>query len=60
VNLYWLSAAYAAKANKDSAFTMMQKALDSRFRDFAAITASPYFSSLRSDSHFQRLIQGYH
>jgi serine/threonine protein kinase len=59
VNLYWLSAAYAAKGDKEKALVTLQKTLNSGFRDFGAIDASPYFSSLRSDSRFQRLIRQY-
>jgi hypothetical protein len=60
INLYWLSAAYAAKGDKEKALVTMQKAFNLGFRDFAAIDASPYFSSVRSDSRFQRLIRQYH
>ncbi len=37
----------------------LQKALTAGYRDFAAIDASPYFSSLRSDPRFQQLMGRY-
>jgi len=37
----------------------LQEALNAGYGDFATIDASPYFSSLRSDPRYQRLIQRY-
>jgi len=59
INLYFLSAAYSAKGDKEKALTTLQKTLDAGYRDFAAIDASPYFASLRSDPRFQQLIHRY-
>ncbi|MGB0034199.1 MAG: protein kinase [Candidatus Acidiferrales bacterium] len=59
INLYWLSAAYAAKGDKEKALATLQKAFDAGFRDFTAIDAAPYFSSLRNDLRFQQLIKRY-
>jgi eukaryotic-like serine/threonine-protein kinase len=59
INLYWLSAAYAAKGDKEKALATLQKTFDARFRDFAAIDASPYFSSLRSDPRYIELLRRY-
>jgi non-specific serine/threonine protein kinase len=59
VNLFWLSAAYAGHGNKDKALATLEKAFAAGYRDFAAIDASPYFSSLRSDPRFQQLIHRY-
>ena len=59
INLYWLSAAYAAKGDKEKALATLQKALTAGYRDFAAVDASPHFSSLRSDPRFQQLIRRY-
>jgi len=59
VNYYWVSAAYAAQGDKDKAFATLEKALPAGFRDFNAIDASPYFSSLRSDSRYQVLLRRY-
>jgi tetratricopeptide (TPR) repeat protein len=59
VNYYWLSAAYAAHGDKEKALATLQKAFDMGFHDFAALDASPYFSSLRADPHFQQLEQRY-
>ena len=57
--LFWQSSAYAAQGDKAKALATMQEALNAGYRDFAAIDASPYFSSLRSDPRFQQLIQRY-
>ncbi len=59
INLFWLSAGYAGKGDKEQALRTLQKALELGFRDFAAIDAAPYFSSLRDDSRFKQLIQRY-
>jgi len=37
----------------------LQQAFAAKFRDFAALDASPYFSSLRSDPRFIRLVSRY-
>ncbi len=57
--LFQLSSAYAGRGDKDKALEALQKALAAGYRDFAAIDASPYFSSLRSDPRFQQLIRRY-
>jgi len=57
--LFWLTAAYAAKGDKQRALATLQKAFAAGFRDFAAIDASPYFASLRSDPKFEQLIRRY-
>jgi eukaryotic-like serine/threonine-protein kinase len=59
INYFWLGAAYAAHGDKEKALTTMQKAFDTGFHDFAALDASPYFSSLRTDPRFQQLTQRY-
>jgi non-specific serine/threonine protein kinase len=59
INYFWLSAAYAARGDKDKALATLQKAFDAGFHDFAALDASPYFSSLRNDPRFQQLTQRY-
>jgi TolB-like protein/tRNA A-37 threonylcarbamoyl transferase component Bud32/thioredoxin-like negative regulator of GroEL len=59
INLFWLSSAYAGRGDKEKALGTLQKALAAGFRDFAAIDASPHFSSLRSDLRFQQLISRY-
>jgi eukaryotic-like serine/threonine-protein kinase len=59
INYFWLSAAYAAHGDKDKALATLQKAFGAGFRDFAALDASPYFSSLRADPRFQQLTQRY-
>jgi serine/threonine protein kinase/Tfp pilus assembly protein PilF len=60
VNAYLLSAAYAAKGDKEKALAELQKTFNFGYRDFAAIEKSPYFASLRSDPRFQQLVRQYH
>jgi eukaryotic-like serine/threonine-protein kinase len=59
INRFWLSSAYAAHGDREKALDTLQKALEAGYRDFAAIDASPYFSSLRSEPRFQQLLQRY-
>lgn len=59
VNLFWLSAACAAQGDKPKALAALERALKLGFRDFAELDASSYFSSLRSDSRYQQLVQRY-
>ncbi|HLB90512.1 MAG TPA: tetratricopeptide repeat protein, partial [Terriglobales bacterium] len=59
INLFWLSAAHAGRGDKEKALATLQKAFTAGFRDFAALDASPYFASLRSDLRFQQLIRRY-
>jgi tetratricopeptide (TPR) repeat protein len=59
INYYWLGAAYAARGDKEKALATMQKAFEAGFHDFAALEASPYFTSLRGDARFQQLMQQY-
>jgi serine/threonine protein kinase/predicted Zn-dependent protease len=59
IGSYLLSAAYAAKGDKAKALAALQKTFNLGYRDFAAIEASPYFASLRSDPRFQQLIRSY-
>jgi len=59
INYFWISAAYAAKGDKDKALATLQKSFEMGFHDFAALDASPYFASLRTDPRFQQLLQHY-
>jgi serine/threonine protein kinase/Flp pilus assembly protein TadD len=59
INYFWLGAAYAARGDKEKALATLQKAFDMGFHDFAALDASPYFSSLRTDPRFQQLTGRY-
>jgi serine/threonine protein kinase/Flp pilus assembly protein TadD len=56
---YWQSAVYSAKGDKENALTTMQEAFKLGFRDFAALDTSPYFSLLRSDPRYQKLVSQY-
>lgn len=60
ISLYWLGAAYAGKGDQEKALATLQKSFDEGFRDFAAIDAAPYFSSLRAEPRFQQMIRKYH
>lgn len=60
ISLYWLGAAYAGKGDQEKALATLQKSFDAGFRDFAAIDAAPYFSSLRPEPRFQQMIRKYH
>ncbi len=59
IHSYFLTSAYAAKGDKEKALAQLQKTFTLGYRDFAAIGATPYFASLRSDSRFQKLIRQY-
>jgi eukaryotic-like serine/threonine-protein kinase len=59
INSYFLGAAYAGKGDKEKALAELQKTLNLGYRDFAALDASPYFSSLRADPRYQQLILRY-
>jgi eukaryotic-like serine/threonine-protein kinase len=59
IGLFWLTSVYAARGDKEKALEAMHKTLNAGYRDFSAIDASPYFSSLRSDLRFQELIHKY-
>jgi eukaryotic-like serine/threonine-protein kinase len=59
IGSYYLSAVYAAKGDKEKALAALQKTFNQGYRDFAAIDASPYFASLRSDPRFKQLINRY-
>jgi hypothetical protein len=50
---------YAGRDDKEKAPAALKEALTAGYRDFAAIDASPYFSSLRSDPRYQQLIGRY-
>jgi len=50
---------HAARGDKEKALAKLEYALARGYRDFAAIDASPYFSSLRSDPRFEQLIRRY-
>ncbi len=54
-----LASAYAGRGDKEETLSELEKALAGGYRDFAAIDASPHFSSLRSDPRFQQLIRQY-
>ena len=59
IDQYWLAAIYSAKGDKDKSLAAMQQALQTGFRDFAVLDASPYFANLRSDPRYQKLIAQY-
>ncbi len=59
INYFFLSAAYAAHGDKEKALATLQKAFESGFHDFAALDASPYFASLRTEPRFLQLTERY-
>jgi tetratricopeptide (TPR) repeat protein len=59
IHLFWLSAAYSAKGDKDKAFASMQESFKLGFRDFSAIDNSPYLANLRADPRYRQLAQQY-
>ena len=59
IDYFWLATAFAARGDREKALDTLQKAFDAGFHDFAALDASPYFSSLRTDPRFQQLTQRY-
>ena len=56
---YWVAAIYSAKGDKDKSLAALQQTLQTGFRDFAALDASPYFANLRSDPRYQKLVAQY-
>ena len=59
IDQYWLAAIYSAKGDKDKSLAALQQALQTGFRDFAALDSSPYFANLRSDPRYQKLLAQY-
>ena len=53
------SSIYAGKGEREKSLAELQKALESGYRDFAAIDASPHLAALRTDPRFQQLTQRY-
>jgi len=59
ISAFWGASIYAARGEKEKALAELETALKGGYRDFAAIDASPYFNSLRSDPRFQQLLKRY-
>ncbi len=59
IDAFWGSSIYAVRGDKDKALAELQLSFEKGYRDFAAIDASPYFDSLRSDPRFQQLLRRY-
>ena len=59
IDQYWLAAIYSAKGDKDKSLAALQQALQTGYRDFAALDSSPYFANLRSDPRYQKLVAQY-
>jgi predicted Zn-dependent protease len=58
-DLFWLACGYALNGEKEKSLKTLNRALETGYRDFASIDATPYFSRLRADPQFQKLISGY-
>ena len=56
---YWTASVYSAKGDNNKALEALTRALQTGFRDFAVLDASPYFANLRSDPRYQKLIAQY-
>jgi len=56
---YWAASVYSAKGDNNKALEALTRALQTGFRDFAVLDASPYFANLRSDPRYQKLIAQY-
>ena len=56
---YWLAAVYSAKGDNNKSLEFLSRALQTGFRDFAALDVSPYFANLRSDPRYQKLLAPY-
>ncbi len=50
---------YAARNDKAKALATLRQALDTGYRDFASLDASPYFGKLRKEAEYQKLIERY-
>jgi tetratricopeptide (TPR) repeat protein len=59
VILALLSSIYAAAGENQKALNALQEALEKGYGDFTAIDANPYYSNLRTDPRFQRLVEKY-
>ena len=59
VLLALLSSIYAAAGENQKALNALQEALEKGYGDFTAIDANPYYSNLRTDPRFQRLVEKY-
>ena len=59
VSIMQVSSIYAVRGEKERALTELDKAFRLGYRDFAALDANPYFSSLRSDPRFIQLVSRY-
>jgi eukaryotic-like serine/threonine-protein kinase len=59
IHTYFLSAAYAAKGDKEKALAQLQRTLNLGYADFASIDGNRYFSKLQTDPRFQELLRKY-
>jgi eukaryotic-like serine/threonine-protein kinase len=59
ISLYYLASAYAASRDNVKALATLQNSLAAGYRDFAAIDANTYFSSLQNDPRFKELLERY-
>jgi len=59
VVLALLGSIYAAAGENQNALNVLQEAFEKGYGDFDAIAANPYYSNLRADPRFQRLVDKY-
>jgi len=59
INYFWISAAYAARGDKEKSLANLQTAFEHGFRDVGALDASPYFASLRGNPRYEETVRRY-
>ena len=59
INYFWISAAYAARGDKEKSLASLQTAFERGFHDFSALDSSPYFASLRGDARYEAMLRRY-
>jgi TolB-like protein/Tfp pilus assembly protein PilF len=53
---FYIASIHAAAGDTDAALTALESSLETGFRDFAALDASPYLAAIRSDDRYRALL----